>query len=537
MKKISSLATLLLFACLLHGQTVIKQFDKRFGGSVDDNLSVIEQTDDEGYILGGTSNSSKFGDKSENRRGDNDFWIVKTDKDGNKLWDKTYGGDKVDFLSSLQKTLDGGYILGGSSQSNSSGEKTENNRGNYDYWVVKIDANGNKQWDKTFGGIEWDVLYSVLQTPDGGYILGGESDSPAGGDVSDNGPGIRDFWIIRIDKNGNKLWDKKYGGNSIELFNSLIQTTDGGYILAGNSGSDSSGDKTENNKGYSDFWIIKIDKNGTIEWDKTYGGDNVDRIASIIETTDGGYILGGTSQSTASGDKTENGRGKSDFWIIKTDKNGNKLWDKTFGGDAYENLATIKQTDEGGYVFGGTTQSEISGDKTDSRRGGDDFWIVKTDRNGNKEWDKTFGGSGNDGLNALIQTKDKGYMAAGSSGSPVSGDKSEAVWGGGAIDYWLMKFTLNTTLAAPFASKQLLFNAYPNPFKSITTIEFAMGTFLDEDVLLYNCTGQQVLCVPIDASSTINNITIDGRSLKPGTYICKVVSSGVISQIKLVILE
>jgi hypothetical protein len=196
------------------------EWDRTLGGSGLDRINSLQQTADGGYILGGASNAN--------------YWVVKLDASGNKQWDRTLGGISLDVLNSLQQTSDGGYILGGESFSDAdiAGGKSENSRGNGDYWVVKLDANGNKQWDKTLGGSDWDWLSSLQQTSDGGYILGGGSvsDADIAGGKSENNQG-RDYWVVKLDANGNKQWDKTLGGSGWDVLSSLQQTSDGGYIL------------------------------------------------------------------------------------------------------------------------------------------------------------------------------------------------------------------------------------------------------------------------------------------------------------------
>ncbi|MCE3007156.1 MAG: hypothetical protein LW884_02240 [Bacteroidetes bacterium] len=259
------------------------EWDRTLGGSGLDRINSLQQTADGGYILGGASNAN--------------YWVVKLDASGNKQWDRTLGGISLDVLNSLQQTSDGGYILGGESFSDAdiAGGKSENSRGNGDYWVVKLDANGNKQWDKTLGGSDWDWLSSLQQTSDGGYILGGGSvsDADIAGGKSENSRGFSDYWVVKLDANGNKQWDKTLGGNGLDGINSLQQTADGGYILGGESSSDAdiAGGKSENNQG-RDYWVVKLDANGNKQWDKTLGGSGWDVLSSLQQTSDGGYILG-----------------------------------------------------------------------------------------------------------------------------------------------------------------------------------------------------------------------------------------------------
>ncbi len=292
------------------------QWDRTIGGNATEVLPWIQQTSDDGYILGGWSYSDISGEKTQNSRGIEDFWVVKLNSEGNVQWDRTIGGSRGDGINSLQQTKDGGYILGGYSSSNKSGEKTENSRGGDDYWVVKLDRLGNIQWDKTIGGNNTDVLYTLQQTRDDGYILGGYSSSNKSGEKSQNSRGKTDYWIVKLDESGNIQWDETIGGNNSDILNSLAQTTDNGYILGGQSSSNSSGEKTEVSRGADDYWVVKIDRLGKIQWDKTIGGESTDVLYSIREIATNEYELGGFSSSGISGDKTEKLRGGKDYWVV-----------------------------------------------------------------------------------------------------------------------------------------------------------------------------------------------------------------------------
>ncbi len=245
-----------------------------------------------------------------------------------KQWDSRFGGTGSDVLESFQQTADGGYIAGGWTWSDSSGDITQHPRDTSlnwsngafhgDYWIVKTDAAGNKQWEKRFGGFLDDNLYAVKQCPDGGYLLGGESFSGVGGDKSQPNwdtttnfsNASRDFWIVKIDSLGNRQWDKRYGGTKEDQLFAIDLTRDGGYILGGTSTSDSSGDKTSHNRDTAvynyDYWIVKIDSLGNKQWDRDFGGSNSEfNMKAIHQTNDGGYIFAGTSESGISGDKTD----------------------------------------------------------------------------------------------------------------------------------------------------------------------------------------------------------------------------------------
>ncbi len=229
----------------------------------------------------------------------------------------TLGGNLDDQFGAMYLTTDGGLIAGGYSKSNKSAQKTQDSKGDYDYWIVKLDSNHKIQWDKTIGGSSTDQLAALQQTADGGYILGGTSSSNISGDKTENTHGYydNDYWIVKLNAAGNIQWDKTIGGTNYDYLLDLRQTTDGGYILGGTSRSNISGDKTENSRGNDDYWIVKLDGSGNIQWDKTIGGSAYDNLYAIQQTTDGGYIAGGNSTSNISGEKTENSRGIMEFFF------------------------------------------------------------------------------------------------------------------------------------------------------------------------------------------------------------------------------
>jgi hypothetical protein len=434
-----SLTTAFLFTTsTLFAQEI--EWQNTIGGSGSDFFSSMVQTNDGGYILGGFSSSDISGDKTENCLVNYDYWILKIDSQGNIKWQKTIGGSGYDYLHPVEKTNDGGYILGGYSNSNISGNKTENCLGSSDYWIVKIDSLGNIQWQNTIGGGGSDVLYSVKQTFDGGYILGGNSNSNISGDKLENAIGGNDYWIVKTDSLGNIEWQNTIGGNLSDELKSMQQTIDGGYILGGNSTSNISGDKLENSLGVNDYWIVKIDSLGIIQWQNTIGGSTIDELSSIEQTVDQGYILGGSSLSDISGDKDENSLGLWDIWIVKIDSLGNIQWQNTIGGSGSDGLSSISNTIDGGYFLGGTSNSNISGDKIENSLGIlKDYWIIKTDSLGVIKWQNTIGSSDNDDLASIAQTSDGGCILGGSSFSNNSADKTEN--SNGFWDYWIIKLT------------------------------------------------------------------------------------------------
>ncbi|WP_216688486.1 hypothetical protein [Hymenobacter siberiensis] len=368
----------------------VKQWDVTLGGTGDDHLFILRPTPDGGYIMGGITTSGLSGDKTEPSRGLRDYWVVKIDAQGTKQWDKTFGGSSYDELYDIVPTRDGGYLLGGSSSSGISGDKSEPSKGYDDYWVIKIDALGTKQWDRTIGGVTTDYLYNVLQTADGGYLLGGNSYSGVGADKTGPSRGGGDFWVVKLNAQGQKVWDKTYGGSGSDYngFKNMSLTQDGGFLIGGFSDSGVSGEKTQPCWGGSDgdYWVLKLDSLGTQQWDRTVGGTLSERLATVSQTADGGYLLAGSSASGISGNKTEPNRGPLnptgytgfDYWVVKLDAAGVQQWDRTFGTSSGEYLADAKQTIDGGYILAGGAISGTGGDKTAPGHGLEDGWLYPT---------------------------------------------------------------------------------------------------------------------------------------------------------------
>jgi hypothetical protein len=355
------------------------------------------------------------------------------------------------MLYSIQQTADGGYILGGFSYSGISGDKTQALKGgsfDIDYWIIKTDAAGIMQWDMDLGGTDFDYLYSIEQTADGGYILGGHSFSPMGADKTQPSWGLYDLWIVKTDSFGVKQWDKDFGGTDGDYLYSIHQTSDGGYILGGYSYSGIGGDKTQATWGVADYWIVKTDSTGTMQWDKDFGGTSNDQLSSIAQTTDGGYILGGKSASGIGGDKSQPTWGGIDYWIVKTDALGIKQWDKDFGGTINQDeFGNISQTMDGGYLLAGTSYSNISGDKTESNLGQEQTWVVKTDSLGIKVWDKTLHTGGHDETGLAMETREGCFVMGNFDEGGIIGDRTQT--NQGVFDYWIIKFCDSTLCIIP----------------------------------------------------------------------------------------
>jgi hypothetical protein len=500
MKKLFS--TLLSLAWLASNHNIFAQappiaWQNSIGGNKDDILYTLIQTDDGGFLYGGSSNSGPQGDKSAYNKGGFDYWLVKTDAGGTILWDKTIGGNKMDYVQCMVQTGDGGYIIGGTSLSTKSGDKSQGSKGNLDLWVVKTDAAGNIEWDKTFGGNKRDYATTIVQLTSGEYLLGGYSESGITGDKTQSSRGFYDFWLIKLNASGGKIWDKTIGGNNSDYLQEIIDLGDGKFILGGSSGSKTSGEKSMDSNGEIDYWLVKIDGSGNVLWDKSIGGSTTEYIYSVDQTTDGGFVLGGQSNSNASGNKTENSRGDYDFWAVKTDASGNVLWDVTLGGTSEDECYAMRQTGDGGYLMAGYSESDASGEKSESSRGEVDYWVVKLDAALNIEWDKTLGGSGEDELFDMIITDDGGCLLGGYSLSGTSGDKTENSNGG--RDFWVIAYGPGTveknseTTAAGFSQNNLpSFTLFPNPGKGRFQIRLANQVEADIEVFITDMAGKEI---------------------------------------------
>ncbi len=332
------------------------QWQKSLGGSIYDEAFSIQQTADNGYIVAGSSNSNN-GDVSGNHGG-YDYWIVKLKKTGGIQWQKSLGGSSDDYAYSSQQTADSGYIVAGFSSSNDG--DVSGNHGGYDYWIVKLHKSGVIQWQKSLGGSSNDYARSIQQTADGGYIVAGYSFSN-NGDVSGHHGGVfYDYWIVKLKKTGAIQWQKSLGGSNDDVAYSIQQTADSGYIVAGYSLSND-GDVSGNHGGI-DYWIVKLKKTGDIQWQKSLGGSNNDVAYSIQQASDSGYIVAGRSYSNDS--DVSGNHGGLDYWIVKLKKTGAIQWQKSLGGSSYDQAYSIQQTADSGYIVAGISQSndgDVSG--------------------------------------------------------------------------------------------------------------------------------------------------------------------------------
>lgn len=492
---------LLFVLSLANAQSPAIQWQKCFGGSNSETGNSIKITSDGGYILAGSSNSVN-GDVTQNFGGV-DYWIVKMNSVGTIQWKKSYGGSGDDYANSVQQTFDGGYIVAGTSNSNNG--HISNSHGNNDFWIIKLDSTGNLIWQKSLGGTSNDSAQSVQQTTDGGYIVAGSSSSN-NGDVSAN-HGYSDFWILKLNSTGNIIWEKSLGGSGADEAMSVRQTSEGGYIIAGYTNS-SNGNVTQNFGG-SDYWIIKLNSLGNLEWEKSIGNLFDDVSYSAEQTMDGGYIVAGATTLNSES-------GVPDYRVLKLNSAGGIEWSRYFGGNAHDNGQEVRQTPDGGYIVGGWTVSN-NGDVT-GNHGIQDFWLVKLNSQGSLVWQKTLGGIDVDAFSSLEVTPDNGYIVAGytmSNSGDVSGNH-------GAMDAWVVKLNPEQLgVSESIHTNQILM--YPNPAKNFFYLDH-----LPADVLVdvTDVSGRKVFSeyfntekIKINTSEFTNGTYIVGVKKKNGTFV------------------
>lgn len=412
-------------------------WQRGLGGSYNDQLSSIIATQDGGYLVGGHASSDANDQKSENSRGTFDFWLLKYDSDDRLEWQKTLGGTDWDQLNSMIQTSDEGYLLAGWSYSNASFEKSENRRGDRDYWIVKLSPTGAIEWQKTMGGQGSDVAYAALETANGDFLVGGSSASGQDGDRTAMSRGAEDFWLLRFSAQGALLWQQAYGGSGADALRTIARTTDGTYWLGGSSGSGETGDRSLPNYGGQDFWLVRVNDAGEVIWQYAAGGSEDDRLMGVLAEEGGGLILAGDSKSGATGSKTVESRGESDYWAIRLNENLELDWQQAFGGTQEELLTEAMSTLDGGFILGGHSNSQNTGDKTDTCRGLRDYWLVKVGSEGQIIWQRTIGGDQDEYFDGMAQLPNGALLVGGATNSGVSGDKTEG--NRGNADYWLLK--------------------------------------------------------------------------------------------------
>lgn len=392
---------------------IVVDFITTLGGSKNESAQAVVNTTDGGYAVLGHAQSMD-GDVTNKSNESYDYWVLKFDTTNQLQWQKTYGGSDDDRGSDLIQTSDGGYAVIGKSKSDDL--DVSENAGFDDFWVSKLDSSGSISWEYTFGFAGSDTPYSIIQTNDNGYLLSGVLDvSASNGQGDRNSIGSRhaggDYWVIKLNANGVKQWSNYYGGSFTDTAYDAIQTEDDGYIIIGSSDSDDV--DISNPRGSYDFWVIKISDTGTLVWEKSFGGSEIDEAHAISKTADGNYLIVGDTRSSDL-DISQN-NGAADLWVMKITPDGTLLWEKTLGGSSFDVGRSISKTQDNGFLISGSSRS-TNGNLT-SNKGQNDAWVVKINSNGNLEWQKAIGGSEVDFFYDVVELNDQTIVTVGDSNS------------------------------------------------------------------------------------------------------------------------
>ena len=451
----------------VHAQAPDTAWTKTIGGLGNDNGRWIQETSDGGFIITGITASSGAGQ--------NDAWLIKTDSDGISQWMQTYGGSNQDYGFTVQQSQEGNYTIGGQTLSFGSG--------GMDAWLIKTDAQGITAWTKTYGTNVYELGYGARQTLDGGYIICSQT--------SASGAGALDIWLIKADSLGEIEWTQTYGGSDNDWGRFAQQTSDSGYVILGQTESYGAG-------GY-DLYVIKTSMDGDTVWTNTYGGMSSDYTASMQQTSEGGYVILATSPMFSAGGH--------DAWLIKTDANGDTLWTRAYGGAEQEDGYFILQTSDGGYILTGATLSYGNG--------GRDVFVVRVNALGDTLWTKTIGGTGDEIGYCIQETQDGGYIIVGQTDS----------YGAGGDDLWLIKLdpepagiSSAKNPAAPEAHS--LYQNYPNPFNPTTRISWRLPVSGPVKLTIYDLTGKTIVTL-LDGwyPAGAHAVEWDASNLASGVYL------------------
>lgn len=394
---------------------------KTFGGSLDEKIGSVVKTSDGGMIVVGHTNSS---DGDINKQYDQiDIWIIKIDSQGNKVWSKTIGGSKNDYGTSIIATNDGNFIISGYTES--SDGIVPSNFGLHDFLVVKINSSGDVIWSKNYGFSGHDHAHKIIQTSDGGYFVvgfseysgiegsGGTQNNGEGHEIGHKGVlhGSGEFIGVKIDSQGEFMWYRYFGGTQNDRVNDVVEANDGGFLMVGFS--ESSDFDINDNKGSYDFWVVKLQSNGSLSWKHNYGGSGIDQAFGVVKTNNNSYLIVGRSNSD---DKDISvSLGGFDAWVIHIDDHGHLIWNKSFGGSEFDSAEQIRMLSNGNFGIVGNTRSNLN----NSLKGENDFWFLEVDNKANSKvyWQKTFGGSNIDIAKDFYQNNNNEIFIVGESQS------------------------------------------------------------------------------------------------------------------------
>jgi hypothetical protein len=390
----------------------VLEFVETLGGSKNDAFNAVKATTDGGYITAGYTQSNN-GDILEKTNTSFDFLISKFSSKNILEWQKTFGGSDDDRATAIVQTLDGGFAVLGFAKSTDIA--VSENAGSKDFWLLKLTSNGNLLWEKSFGFSGADYGTDLIETKEGGFLITGVLDvSASDGQGSAKSTATKhsggDYWAIKTDNTGALEWSRFFGGSFTEVPLGVLETDAHNFVIVGSS--DSKDFNISNNKGSYDFWIIKISTEGTLLWEKSFGGSEIDEAKAITTTNDGNFIIVGDTRSTDKNVSKNNGA--ADIWVLKVSEEGTLLWEKTIGGTNFDVARAVSRTQDNGYLISGSSRSLDNGFEN---KGQNDALILKIDKNGNLLWKKTFGGSEIDFLYGVVELENTAIIAVGESSS------------------------------------------------------------------------------------------------------------------------
>ncbi|QBA20487.1 T9SS type A sorting domain-containing protein [Chryseobacterium indologenes] len=501
-------------------------WQKDIQSSTQDFLSQVTTTIDGQYLITGSSIQSNKQQVSGSKQNNGyDFHLVKLNQQGQEVWEKYFSGPNHDYLSATVTTQDGGFLLAGTSYSGKGFDKKEDFKGGSDIWLIRINEFGDELWQKTLGSSSDEEARAVIQTTDLGFFVAGNVQN------SSKGYGSKDVLITRLDKDGKELSQLILGGKGLDEVEKMIPTRDGGALLGiysrssevRVSGSDkgsgmrdagsvsdvqspnpvSRTSKQTENFGEGDYWIVKLDKNGKVEWEKNFGGKGDDHIRTLALTSNG-FIIGGESRSERSGNKTVGIEEGTDLWLIALNERGDEQWQKSYNfknRDILMGMSVLHSADDKsskGILLGGYTQAEGRVETDDET-----FWMLYLDHNGNEQWRKHVKGESRkkeERLSDLKLNRDGSIILAGTSAEELGKENWKIVkLGDKQVDQLIEKYDIKI---------------YPNPVSDYAYVEIGFD-FKDADILLYDMSGRQLQSI-----KTKNRVTkINTQALVQGAYL------------------
>ncbi|WP_316795510.1 T9SS type A sorting domain-containing protein [Pedobacter agri] len=497
MRQLSIHALLLVIPGFLCAQEVLWQKDIK--SSTQDFLSQITTTIDQQYLITGSSIQSgkKLTTNSQRQNQGYDYHLVKLNQQGEEVWEKYFSGNNHDFLSATVNTQEGGFLLAGTSYSPKSLDKKDDSRGGSDLWLIKINEFGDELWQKTIGGASDEEARAVIQSTDLGFFVAGNVQNVA------KGYGSKDVLVIRLDKNGKELSQLILGGKGLDEVEKMVPTKDGGALLGIYSRSAAGGSKKTDNYGEGDYWIIKLNKDGRVEWEKNFGGKGDDHPRTLALTSTG-YLVGGESRSETTGNKTVGLEEGTDLWLVALNDRGEDLWQKSYSfknRDVLMSMSVLHSSDDKsskGILMGGYTQSEGRIETDDEK-----FWMLYLDENGNEQWRKHVNGESSkkeERLSDIKLNRDGSIILAGTSAEELGKENWKIVkLGDKQIDQLIEKQDIKI---------------YPNPVSDYAYVEIGFD-FKEADIVLYDMGGRQ-----LQSLKTKNKVTkINTQALVQGAYL------------------